>query len=172
MTNVPAQSTPRAGAANLRWLLLSAGVIAADQITKYLASTYLLLHDPVAILPGFNLTLVHNTGVAFSFLAHGGDWTRWFLVILAVVVSLVIVVWLTRLPAAQTLAAVALALILGGAVGNVWDRIQYGYVVDFVDVYYGVWHWPAFNVADSAIMIGAALLIVDTLRPHPREPST
>ncbi len=156
----------------LTWLWLSAVVIVADQITKYLASTYLHLYDPVAIGPGFNLTLVHNTGVAFSFMSDGSDWTRWFLVTLAVAAGVAIVIWLTRLPAGQTLASAALALILGGAAGNVWDRIQFGYVVDFVDVYYGAWHWPAFNVADSAITFGAVLLIIDTLRPPHRERST
>lgn len=154
------------------WLLLSALIIVADQISKYLASTALIIHQPVSIVPGLNLTLVHNTGVAFSFMSDSGDWARWFLVALALLVSLVITIWLFRLPAGLRVMPAALALVLGGALGNVWDRIQYGYVVDFIDVYYDVWHWPAFNVADSAITIGAALLIIDTLRPRPHGQST
>lgn len=153
----------------LRWLWLAVAVIAADQITKQLATAYLALHDPVPVVPFFNLTLMHNTGAAFSFLADGGGWQRWFFVVLAVAVSAGIVVWLKRLGPGQTWLAVALALVLGGALGNVWDRVVLGYVVDFIDVYYGSWHWPAFNVADSAITVGAIMLVIDALRGEKAE---
>lgn len=148
----------------LKWLWLSVAVIALDQITKALASAYLLLHEPVVVLPSFNLTLMHNTGAAFSFLSQAGGWQRWFFVVIAIGVSTALIGWLRRLQRSQLWLAVALALVLGGALGNVWDRIMLGYVVDFVDLYYGDWHWPAFNVADSAITVGAVMLVLDALR--------
>lgn len=151
----------------LRWLWLSAAILAADQLTKQLAEAWLSYLDPVAILPSLNFTLVYNTGAAFSFLAGAGGWQRWFFLSLAVLISVVLLVWLRRLRQDETLTAVALALILAGAVGNAIDRALYGHVVDFIDVYYGNWHWPAFNIADSAICVGAALLILTSLRePH------
>jgi len=152
----------------LKWLWLSVVVIALDQITKLLASAQLVMHQPVPVLPSFNLTLMHNSGAAFSFLSQAGGWQRWFFVVIAVVVSVVLTLWLHRLPRHQTWLALALALILGGALGNVWDRIMLGYVVDFVDLYYGDWHWPAFNVADSAITLGAVLLVLDAVRGERR----
>jgi len=145
----------------LKWLWLSVVVIALDQISKYWASTSLDLHDPVSVLPFFNFTLMHNQGAAFSFLSQAGGWQRWFFTIIALVVTAVIVQWIRRLSPAETWMAVALSLIAGGALGNVWDRIQLGYVVDFIDIYYGTWHWPAFNIADSAITVGAVMLIVE-----------
>jgi signal peptidase II len=147
----------------LKWLSLSVLVIALDQITKIVATNALVLHEPVAVLPLFNLTLAHNTGAAFSFLSDAGGWQRWFFTGTALVVSAVIVAWIARLKSGQRWLAVALALILGGALGNVWDRITLGYVIDFLDFYYGDWHWPAFNVADSAITVGAVMLAVDAL---------
>lgn len=147
----------------LKWLWLSVVVIALDQLTKQLVSDSLQLFDSIPIMPSLNLVLAHNTGAAFSFLSDAGGWQRWFFVVLAVGVSVVLVVWISRLKSGETRLAVALSLVLGGAIGNVWDRIAYGYVVDFIDVYYGDWHWPAFNVADSAICVGAALLIIDAL---------
>lgn len=148
----------------LKWLWLSAGIIIFDQISKQLASASLNLHDPVNVLPFFNFTLMHNQGAAFSFLSQAGGWQRWFFTIIALVVTVVIVQWIRRLPPTETWMAVALSLIAGGALGNVWDRIQFGYVVDFIDVYYGTWHWPTFNIADSAITIGAVMLIVEGLK--------
>ena len=148
----------------LKWLWLSAGVIVLDQITKVLASAHLVLHDPVPVLPLFNLTLMHNSGAAFSFLSQAGGWQRWFFVVVAIGVSVALIWWLHQLQRNQRWLAVALALVLGGALGNVWDRVTLGYVVDFVDVYYGSWHWPAFNVADSAISVGAVMLLVDAFR--------
>ncbi len=147
----------------LKWLWLSMVVIVLDQITKYMVTDSLQLFQSIPIMPSLNLVLAHNTGAAFSFLSDAGGWQRWFFAVLAIVVSVVIVVWIKRLKKNEQRLAVALSLVLGGAVGNVWDRIVHGYVVDFIDVYYGDWHWPAFNVADSAITIGAVLLIIDAL---------
>ncbi|MGI9228391.1 MAG: signal peptidase II [Gammaproteobacteria bacterium] len=150
-----------------RWLLLSALVVAVDQLSKFLAVRQLDFGEPYHLLPGFNLTLVHNTGAAFSFLQDAGGWQRYFFIVLAVIVSLAVIVWLLRLPRQQHWPALALALILGGALGNLWDRLQLGYVIDFLDVYYGRWHWPVFNVADSAITLGAVLLIINEFRSRP-----
>lgn len=152
----------------LKWLWLSVGVIALDQITKALASAQLVLHEPVAVLPTFNLTLMHNSGAAFSFLSQAGGWQRWFFVVVAIGVSLALGWWLQQLQRGQRWLAISLALVLGGALGNVWDRIVLGYVVDFVDLYYGDWHWPAFNVADSAITVGAIMLLLDAVRGERR----
>ncbi len=151
-----------------KWLWLSAAVLALDQMSKAAASAWLMLHEPKPLLPFLNLTLMHNEGAAFSFLSEAGGWQRWFLTIVALAVSAVILWWLLRLPPGQKMLSAALALVLGGALGNAWDRVQLGYVVDFIDVYYERWHWPAFNVADSAITIGAVLLIIDSLRSHKR----
>lgn len=147
----------------LRWLWLTVVVIALDQITKYWASTMLDFQQPLAVMPLFNLTLMHNYGAAFSFLASAGGWQRWFFTVIAVAISIAIIVWLYRLKAHQRWEAAAMSLILGGALGNLWDRLTLGYVVDFFDVYYGPHHFPAFNIADSAITLGAALLIIDLL---------
>ncbi len=146
------------------WLALAAVVVVLDQSTKALASRFLELHQPLPVLPFLNLTLVHNPGAAFSLLSDAGGWQRWFFTGVALIVSAVIVWWLRRLPREEKWQGTALALVLGGALGNVWDRLQLGYVVDFIDVYYRDWHWPAFNVADSAITVGAVLLIADSFR--------
>ena len=147
----------------LRWLWLKVTVIVLDQFSKQLAVNGLELHEAVPLLPSLNLMLAHNTGAAFSFLSSASGWQRWFFVCLAVAVSLALMFWLRRLTAGHQLQACALALILGGALGNVWDRLAYGYVIDFIDVYYKNWHWPVFNIADSAIAVGAVLLIIDTI---------
>lgn len=148
----------------LRWLWLAAAVVAADQLTKWLAAHYLPYATPVPLTPFLNLTLVHNTGAAFSFLSTASGWQRWLFTGLAAGVSGVIVAWLRRLPAQARWQAAALALVLGGALGNLIDRVVHGYVVDFIDFHYLQWHFPAFNLADSAITVGAALLVVDLLR--------
>lgn len=155
----------------LRWLWLSGLVIVLDQLTKWAAQNTLILHHPVPVLPFFNLTLMYNTGAAFSFLAGAAGWQRWFFTVLSLLIGIVLLIWMTRLHSRQNLLAAALALILGGAIGNLIDRIVHGYVIDFIDVYYGPWHWPAFNVADSSITVGAVLLVIDTLfaRPQPAE---
>lgn len=155
----------------LKWLWISGLVIVLDQLTKLWASSALEYGDPVPVIPFFNLTLMHNTGAAFSFLSQAGGWQRWFFALVAIAVSSILILWLKRLNASQRWLAVALALVLGGALGNVFDRVYYGYVIDFIDVYYGRWHWPAFNVADSAIFVGAVMLIIDSLRGDSRDKS-
>lgn len=143
------------------WYGLSLIIVAVDQWTKWLASSNLNYGQPVEILPFFNLTLWHNTGAAFSFLNDAGGWQRGFFATVSTVVSVVLVVWMYRLPKQQKLLMLALALILGGAVGNLYDRVVLGYVVDFIDVYYKASHFPAFNIADSAISIGAGIMLLD-----------
>ena len=148
----------------LNWLWLTGLVIVLDQASKWIMVSWLSLHETVAIIPFFNLTMAHNTGAAFSFLAQAGGWQRWFFVGLTSVISIVLFIWLKKLKTDAKLEAISISLILGGAIGNVIDRIYFGYVIDFLDVYYGTYHWPAFNVADSAIVIGAGLLIFDSFR--------
>jgi len=151
----------------LKYLMISAVIIVLDQVTKWLMVSWLALYETVAVMPYFNLTMAHNYGAAFSFLAQAGGWQRWFFIVLAIVISAVLVVWLAKLKPHAKLEAISLSLILGGAIGNVIDRIVYGYVVDFLDVYIGSSHWPAFNVADSVICIGAVLLILDSFKSEP-----
>ena len=148
----------------LKYLTISAAIIGLDQVTKWLMVSWLALYETVAIMPYFNLTMAHNHGAAFSFLAQAGGWQRWFFTVLALVISTVLVVWLTKLKPEAKLEAISLSLVIGGAIGNVIDRIYYGYVIDFLDIYIGSSHWPAFNVADSAICIGAVLLIIDSIK--------
>lgn len=146
------------------WPLIVAVVLIADQVTKWLAVNH-LTGRTLTVIPGFfDLVLVHNTGAAFGFLNNAGGWQNVFFIAVAVVVSLVLVVMLRRLGPEDRITGWALALILGGALGNLIDRLRSGYVIDFVDWYVGRWHWPAFNVADAAITIGAALLLLDTFR--------
>ena len=147
-----------------RWYWwLSGSVIVLDQVTKFLAETLLTFHQPVPVLPSFNLLLTYNTGAAFSFLAGAGGWQRWFFLGLGSLVSIGLIVWLQRLKPTETRLATALALILGGAIGNLIDRAWLGQVIDFIQLYYQHWYWPAFNLADSAITVGAALLVLDSL---------
>jgi signal peptidase II len=153
----------------LKWLWLSAIVIVIDQATKWLAETSLSLYQTIEVMPYFNITLAYNTGAAFSFLADAGGWQRWFFTALALIFSLVILVWLSKLKANAKLEAISLSLILAGAVGNLIDRVLLGHVIDFLDVYYQSYHWPAFNIADSAICIGAGLLIIDSFIKKPKE---
>jgi signal peptidase II len=146
-----------------RWYLLAALIILMDQLTKHWVSSAFSYGETLELLPFLNLTLVHNMGAAFSFLSEAGGWQRWFFTLIGVAVTVVIVVWLSRLSDRQGLLALALSLVLGGAIGNLWDRVLLGYVVDFVDLYYRHYHWPAFNVADAAITLGALLLILESL---------
>lgn len=167
------------------WMVIAAAVIGMDQITKHLAVRLLQLHEPASLLPFVNLDLAYNAGAAFSFLADSAGWQRWFFVALALVVSTVIVRWLRRLRPDERWNGVALSLILGGALGNAVDRIFFGHVIDFIDVYYMAescmplftplpigdglqCHWPAFNLADSAISVGAVMMIVDAILPSKR----
>jgi signal peptidase II len=146
----------------LKWLGLSLLVIILDQASKLAIAGSMQLYQSIPVTPFFKLTYVHNTGAAFSFLSEAGGWQRWFFAALALVISGVIAVWLARLKHDETLLAVALSLVLGGAIGNLIDRLVYGYVIDFLDVYYQTWHWPAFNIADSAITIGVILMLMES----------
>ncbi len=156
----------------LKWLWLSVIAVALDQATKLLLVDSMQLYESIALVPGFNLVHVRNTGAAFSFLSEAGGWQRWFFAGLAIIISIVLTVWLARLKSNEVLLAVALSLVLGGAIGNLIDRVAYGYVIDFLDFYYNSWHWPAFNVADSAITLGVVLMLLESFgvgRPKPIE---
>ena len=149
-----------------RWLGLSAAVVALDLATKEWVSSVFRYGETMEVMPFFNLVLVHNTGAAFSFLAQAGGWQRWFFTAVAVVISGVLV-WMLRKPGTGRLLSAALALVLGGALGNLYDRVTVGYVVDFIQLHAGGYYFPAFNVADSAITVGVVLLIWDSIRPQP-----
>jgi signal peptidase II len=146
--------------ASLPWFVGAAAIVAADQLAKLAAAASLRLHEPVVVAPFVNLTLVHNEGAAFSMLAGAGGWQRWLFVALALAIAVVIGVWLARGAYARKPTATALTLVLGGAIGNVIDRVRLGYVIDYIDLHAGGWHWPAFNVADASITGGAVLLAV------------
>jgi len=146
----------------IRWLWVAFVVVLADQATKLLAMEH-LRDGAIALAPSLNLSLAFNTGAAFSLLADAGGWQNLFFVVVALVVSVVIFMMMRRLGASDKQVAAALMLVLGGAIGNVIDRVRLGYVIDFIDVYYRHWHWPTFNVADSAITVGAILLVLDAL---------
>ncbi len=145
-----------------RWYALAIVVIVLDQISKQWISATLTYGEPVVFTSFFNFTLLHNPGAAFSFLSDAGGWQRWFFTVVAAVISVGLVIWLARV-SEKRYEALALALILGGAIGNLYDRVVLGYVVDFIVLHYQDAYWPAFNIADSAITVGAALLIFDML---------
>lgn len=145
-----------------RWYALAALIVILDQVSKHWISATLSYGEPVVFTPFFNFTLLHNPGAAFSFLSEAGGWQRWFFTAVAIVISVVLVVWIARI-AHRRYEALALALILGGALGNVYDRVLFGYVVDFIVVHYEDYYWPAFNIADAAITLGAGVLIFDML---------
>lgn len=140
-------------------------VVLCDQLTKYWALAFLTPYDAKPVLPMLSWMLAFNSGSAFSFLANSGRWHMWFFSGFSALISLVLVVWIVRLNADRLFKqAFALALILGGAIGNLIDRVRIGYVVDFIDVFYQSYHWPVFNVADSAICVGAVLLAIEWIR--------
>ena len=145
----------------MKWFSIAGVVLILDQASKWIADALLGSHDTVPLLPFLALRKAYNPGAAFSFLSDASGWQRWFFVGLALLVIGVLVVWLWRLPRGENRLALALALILGGAAGNLVDRVLYGHVIDFIDFFYRDWHWPTFNIADSAITIGAALLLLD-----------
>lgn len=171
----------------LKWLWFSGLVVMLDQISKVMAVSLLSEYEPQPLLPGVNLTLMYNTGAAFSFLSSAAGWQRWLFTLLALVVSGIIVNWLRKLERHEGWQALGLALILGGAIGNVIDRIRLGHVVDFIDVYYRAeqclplfapvraavneCHWPAFNVADAAISLGVVVLLFDAVRQARHRPA-
>lgn len=147
---------------NSRWLWLSVGVLVLDQLSKLYIATHMRLFEIIYVLPVFNIALLHNTGAAFSMLAGAAGWTRWFFILLALGIVAAIATWLIRAPATTSRwMTVGLALVAGGALGNAMDRLTHGYVVDFLQFHYQGWFFPAFNAADSAITVGAALLILD-----------
>lgn len=166
---IPPQSSkqvsdkPGHGNGMLKWLWLTALVVVADLATKALATQLLQFAQPVKVLPFFNLTLLHNTGAAFSFLSDAGGWQRWFFTAIALATIVVLLIWLWRLPKTDRWIAIALALIMGGAIGNVYDRIVLGYVIDFLHFHWGDAYFPAFNIADSAITVGAVMMGLDIL---------
>ena len=147
----------------MKWLGVSLVVVIVDQLSKFIADAQLVYADPLPMLPSFNLTLLYNRGAAFSFLSEAGGWQRWFFVAVSVIAVVLLTVWLRKLNSRQWLLALALALVIGGAVGNLIDRLWLGHVVDFIQLYYKSFYWPAFNVADSAITVGAVLLVWDGL---------
>lgn len=146
-----------------KWLWITLLVIILDQVTKIIADNMLAYHSPVPVIPMLNFTLLYNKGAAFSFLASQDGWQRWFFLTLTSAVSVFLYLWLRKLHSDQVLQYSALSMILGGALGNLIDRAVYGHVIDFIDVHYMQQSFPAFNIADSAITVGAILLIYDTL---------
>ena len=146
---------------SLYWYLVALVVVAIDQLSKVAVSQHLTYAEPVEFTTFFNFTLLHNHGAAFSFLAAQGGWQRWFFAVIALVVSVMLVVWIARTCVNNKREAFALSFILGGALGNLYDRIALGHVVDFIVVHYHEHYWPAFNLADSAITLGAFILIAE-----------
>lgn len=148
----------------IAWMVVAAVIVLADQATKWAIIEWVPLYDRVPINDFVNLTHQKNTGAAFSFLADAGGWQRWFFVVLATIVSVVIAVWIWRIrKEGQIVLSIGLALVLGGALGNLIDRVRLGHVTDFIQVWFGSWAFPSFNVADAGISVGAALLIIDAL---------
>lgn len=155
----------------LGWVWLSVVVFVVDQVTKFWFDNNLSMYERIVVIPDyFSWTLAYNTGAAFSFLAGASGWQRWLFTLIAVVVSVVLVVWLKRLKSDETWLAVGLALVLGGALGNLVDRVVFGHVVDFILVHWqNRWYFPAFNLADSAITVGALLLALDMFKSKKSE---
>jgi len=152
------------------WLLLSAAIVVVDQLTKAYITRHFGVFEFTSVLPILDITRLHNVGAAFSFLASASGWQRWLFIALALGVSIAITAWLVRLPrGGRTLLTAGLALVLGGAVGNVIDRIRLGHVIDFIHFHWDQAYFPAFNVADSAITVGAACLLLDALFDSKRE---
>ena len=143
----------------VRWLWITAIVMILDRLTKNFAEEYLSAYTPLAIMPGFNLTLSYNKGAAFSFLDHVSGQT-WIFGSIAIIVSIAILIWLIRLPWRHYWTCIALSLIVGGALGNLWDRLAYGHVIDFIQLYVSHFYWPVFNIADSAVCVGAVILFI------------
>lgn len=151
----------RPARASWAWVLVAVAVFVVDQYTKRLVVSGFELFERLTIGPFFDLVRLHNTGAAFSFLAGASGWQNWLFAAVAITVSAIIVVWFARQPAGRVAVPLGLMLILGGAIGNLFDRLAYGYVVDFILIHYDAWTYPAFNVADSAITAGVALLLLD-----------
>ncbi len=146
------------------WFVFSVVVMVFDQASKYWAFKTFIPYQPESVMPMLNFTLAYNTGAAFSFLSGTGDWHRWLFTSFSAVMSVILIVWIIRLPQKATLELTGLSLILAGALGNLIDRLLLGHVIDFIDVHYAHYHWPAFNIADSAICIGALFLLIDMFK--------
>lgn len=159
--------TPTRGASN--WLWLSFLVVILDQVTKALVVGTVKVQGGFALLSILDIVYLENTGAAFSMLAEAAGWQRWFFIALAVIVSLALMIWLRRIRSDQTILAIGLSLVLGGALGNVIDRVLHGYVVDFIYFHWRTWYFPAFNLADTAISIGAGCLLIDAFRESGHE---
>lgn len=155
----------------LSWLWLTLLCLVVDQITKHQVVGSMELYESIQILSFFSITYVHNLGAAFSFLADQGGWQRWFFTAIAAIASIVFIIWLAKTPKDKKLLSIAFALLLSGALGNLIDRVLFGYVIDFLDFYIGSYRWPAFNVADSMIFIGAALMIFDSFKNSDKDDS-
>ncbi len=158
---------PNSGAAQQRrgrllWGIFAAVIVLVDQITKVWADASLVYGQPNPVLPVLDITLHYNPGAAFSFLSDAGGWQRWFFTVISAAVSVYLLVWLMKLRRQQWLLSMALTLVLGGALGNLWDRVRLGHVIDFISVHWGNAYFPTFNIADAAISVGAVLLIIDT----------
>jgi signal peptidase II len=165
----PGKVHNRNGGTALWWYALALVVIVLDQYTKGIASSDLEYGQPLQVLSWFNLTLQHNSGAAFSFLSDAGGWQRYFFTAIASAISVGLLLWLYLMPRGHHLLALSLGLILGGALGNLWDRVELGYVVDFISVHYQGRYFPAFNIADSAISAGAGLMLLDSFITGKRE---
>jgi len=156
-------------AASYKWLVITLLVIILDQVSKQAIVHSMQLYQRIELIPFFNLFYIHNDGAAFSFLSDQTGWQRWFLSAISLFISIGIFVWFRKVRATQRLLILSLVLVLGGAIGNLIDRVVFGYVVDFIDFYVGDWHFATFNIADSAVSIGAVLLILDTIK-NPEKP--
>jgi signal peptidase II len=152
---------------NVRWIILSTTVIIADQLTKSLAELYLTPLHSISIFPFLDLTLRYNTGAAFSLLHNAGGWQRYLFITITCIALIILYRWLLSLSTTEKLLSVGLSLIIGGAIGNLIDRIITGEVIDFISVHYMMWYWPAFNIADTAISIGISLLLLDSVLTKP-----
>lgn len=160
--SIPGKTPARLAPA--KYLLLALAVLILDQLSKWWVLSSYQPYEVQPLLPVFNMTLVFNKGAAFSFLSDAGGWQRWLFTALSSLVSIVLLAWLMRLKSDDRLTGLSLALILGGALGNLLDRVRLGQVVDFLDFYWEQWHWPAFNIADSAITIGVVLMLLSSFR--------
>ncbi|WOA53166.1 signal peptidase II [Dickeya solani] len=157
------------GATGLRWLWLAALVLVVDLVSKQWVMTHFQLGESVPLVPFFNFTYAHNYGAAFSFLADKGGWQRWLFAMIALVIIVALLAMMHRSSASQKLNNIAYSLIIGGAIGNLADRLVHGYVIDFLDFYVGNWHYPTFNLADSAIVVGALLIVLEGFLASPQK---
>lgn len=146
-----------------KWLIIAATIFGVDQLSKFAAEDWLTPYTPVPITSWFNLNLVYNTGAAFSLLSEAGGWQRWFFVTITLIICVILINWLRQLQDSEVHLGIGITMILGGALGNLYDRLIYGHVVDFLDLYYASYHWPTFNIADASVTGGALLIIAITL---------